>query len=109
MARSRRLISAVDVERKSTRIEADSGIEFTDVPPRMTPMLNVVLGDAGTGVCVHTSMARERAMIGLGAPKALQEWPPGPRTITSKRRLPRASATTVSAPAPSTTTLEEMA
>ncbi len=37
-------------------------------------------------------------MIGLGAPKSLQEWPPGPRTITSKRRLPRASATMVSAP-----------
>ena len=29
---------------------ADSGIEFTDVPPRITPTLNVVFGDAGTGV-----------------------------------------------------------
>ena len=29
---------------------ADSGIEFTEVPPRITPTLNVVFGEAGTGV-----------------------------------------------------------
>ena len=84
---------------------ADSGIELTEVPPRITPTLNVVFGDAGTGVWLKTRMARASAMIGLGAPKSLQEWPPGPRTITSKRRLPSASATTVSDPAPSTITL----
>ena len=27
---------------------ADSGIEFTEVPPRITPMLNVVFGVVGT-------------------------------------------------------------
>src|ERR1035438_5080482 len=47
-------------------------------------------------------MARARTIIGFGVPKSLQECPPGPRAITSKRRLPRASATTVSEPAPST-------
>ena len=47
--------------------------------------------------------------MGLGAPKSLQECPPGPRTITSKRRLPKASATIVSAPAPSSTRLYAIA
>jgi len=42
-ARSSRSISAIDVERRSTRMLADSGIEFTEVPPRITPTLNVVL------------------------------------------------------------------
>ena len=50
---SRRSISAMDVERISTRMLADSGIEFTDVPPRITPTLNVVFGETGTGVSVN--------------------------------------------------------
>ena len=50
-ALSSRSISAIDVERMSTRMLADSGMEFTEVPPRMAPILNVVLGEAGTGVC----------------------------------------------------------
>ena len=29
---------------------ADSGIEFTEVPPRITPTLNVALGDEETRV-----------------------------------------------------------
>src|SRR5713226_4663936 len=102
---SRRSISAIEVERISTRMLADSGMEFTEVPPRITPMLKVVLGDEGTGVSVNASMARASTRIGLGAPKSLQECPPGPRTMTSKRRLPRASATIVSDPAPSSTRL----
>ena len=89
----------------STFMLADSGIEFTDVPPRITPMLKVVFGVAGTGVAVNVSIALARITIGLGAPKSLHECPPGPRTITSNRRLPSASATIVSAPAPSSTTL----
>src|SRR6266404_9172129 len=99
----------MEVERRSTRMLADSGIEFTDVPPRITPTLNVVLGVPGTGVRLKTSIVRDRTIIGLGAPKSLHEGPPGPRTITSKRRLPSASATTVSAPAPSTTMLYAIA
>ena len=43
-------VSVMEVERRSTRMLADSGIEFTDVPPRITPMLNVLLGAADTGV-----------------------------------------------------------
>ncbi len=50
-------------------------------------------------------MARASTTMGLGVPKSLHECPPGPRTITSKRRLPSASATIVSAPAPSSTRL----
>ena len=42
---SRRSISVIEVERISTFMLADSGIEFTEVPPRITPILNVVLGD----------------------------------------------------------------
>ena len=42
-----------------------------------------------------------RTTIGLGTPKSLQEWPPGPVTVTSKRRLPRPSAMIESVPAPS--------
>ena len=49
---SRRSISVIEVERISTFMLADSGIEFTEVPPRITPMLNVVFGEAGTGVAV---------------------------------------------------------
>ena len=49
-ARSSRSISAIEVERRSTLMLADSGIEFTEVPPRITPTLNVVFGEAGTGV-----------------------------------------------------------
>ncbi len=52
-ARSRRSISAMEVERISTRMLADSGIEFTEVPPRITPTLKVVFGEAGTGVCAE--------------------------------------------------------
>ena len=89
----------------STRMLADSGIEFTEVPPRITPTLNVVLGEDGTGVCANACTARASTTMGLGAPKSLQECPPGPRTMTSKRRLPRASATMVSEPAPSSTRL----
>src|SRR4051794_40232014 len=102
---SSRSISDMDVDRISTFMLADSGIELTDVPPRMTPMLNVVLGVLGTVVAVNASIALARITIGFGAPKSLQEWPPGPRTITSKRRLPKASATIVSQPAPSRTRL----
>ena len=29
---------------------AASGIELTEVPPRITPTLNVVFGETGTGV-----------------------------------------------------------
>ena len=89
----------------STFMLADSGIEFTEVPPRMTPMLKVVFGVVGTGVAVNISIALAKITMGLGAPKSLHEWPPGPRTMTSKRRLPKASATMVSAPAPSSTRL----
>ena len=84
---------------------ADSGIEFTEVPPRITPMLNVVLGMLGTVVALKVSIAFARITMGLGAPKSLHECPPGPRTITSNRRLPSASATIVSAPAPSSTSV----
>jgi hypothetical protein len=55
------------------RMLADSGIEFTEVPPRITPTLKVVFGDAGTGVCEKTSTARAKARIGLGVPKSLHE------------------------------------
>ena len=39
--------------------------------------------------------------MGLGVPASVQEWPPGPVTVTRKRRLPRARVTTVLVPPPS--------
>ncbi len=65
-ARSRRSISAIDVERRSTRMLADSGIEFTEVPPRITPTLKVVFGEAGTGVCANDCTARDEHDDGIG-------------------------------------------
>jgi len=37
-----------DSDRKSTFICARAGIEFTDVPPSISPILKLVLGDSGT-------------------------------------------------------------
>src|SRR5262249_6077310 len=45
--------SSPDVERRSTLMLADSGMEFTEVPPRITPTLKVVFGVAGTAVCTN--------------------------------------------------------
>src|SRR4051812_5813590 len=61
-------ISAADAERMSTRIVADSGMEFTLVPPLIAPMLNVVFGSAGTGVAANFATARDSATIGFGTP-----------------------------------------
>ena len=78
----------MNVERISTFMLADSGMEFTEVPPRITPMLNVVFGVVGTGVAVKVSIALARITIGLGTPS-----PPGmparPAPMTSKQQLPR--------------------
>src|SRR5579863_4121756 len=70
---SRHSISDMEVERISTRMLADSGMELTEVPPRITPMLKVVLGDVGTGVWAKAPMARAKTRIGFGVPKSLQE------------------------------------
>src|SRR5262249_2670567 len=73
MAYSSPSISRDEVERISTRMLADSGMELTEVPPRMTPMLQVVLGEVGTGTWANPATARARATMGLGAPKSLHE------------------------------------
>ena len=108
-ARTQRLLESLHLcHRRGPDVDfmlADSGMEFTEVPPRITPILNVVLGAVGTVVAAKVSMALPKITIGLGAPKSLHECPPGPRTMTSKRRLPKASATIVSAPAPSSTSV----
>src|ERR1043166_3409570 len=98
----------MEAERKSTRAVADSGIEFTEVPPEMTPMLKVVRGDSGIITSLKRASAREPRAIGLGTPKSLQECPPGPRKVISKRRLPSAWLTYVSVPEPSMTSREVM-
>ena len=53
-------------------------------------------------------MARASTAMGLGSPKSLHECPPLPRKLISKRRLPSAWLTTVSVPAPSTTSVYSM-
>ena len=47
---SSRSISVIEVERISTFMLADSGMELTEVPPRITPILNVVLAKWGRGL-----------------------------------------------------------
>ena len=108
-ARSIRSTCSPAAERMSTLMAADSGIEFTEVPPVITPTLKVVFGEAGTGVRANRSMARASTTIGLAVPKSLQEWPPGPKIVTRKRLLPSASVTMVSVPAPSSTMVASMA
>ena len=47
----------------STSIQLSNGIEFTDVPPPITPTLKVVFGDAGTWMLrelLHRVAHRER-------------------------------------------------
>ena len=72
----------------STRMLADSGIEFTEVPPRITPTLKVVLGDAGTGVWANACTARDSTTMGLGAPKVA----PGMSAGTAHDHLETAAA-----------------
>ena len=57
----------------STLMLADSGMELTDVPPVITPMLKVVFGLAGTEVRPKMSMAWASTTMGFGVPKSLQE------------------------------------
>ena len=42
----------------STSMEADMAIELIEVPPWITPTLNVVRGAAGTSMSLIASMAR---------------------------------------------------
>ena len=55
-----------------------------EVPPSMLPMLRVVRGLTGSGMLESSLMASAAATMGLGAPKSLQEWPPGPVMTISK-------------------------
>ena len=54
----------------STSIEPSNGIEFTDVPPEITPTLNVVFGLVGTWMSEIAAIARPSAWIGFGMPNA---------------------------------------
>jgi hypothetical protein len=54
----------------STSILPVCGIEFTEVPPSITPTLNVVRGSDGTWSPAIPAMARPIAWIGLGMPNA---------------------------------------
>ena len=80
---------------------ADSGMELMEVPPEMWPTLMVVAGVAGSLRLAMAVRARLRMRMGLGVPASVQEWPPGPVTVTRKRRLPRARVTTAVVPPPS--------
>ena len=42
-------------------IDASNAIEFTDVPPLITPTLNVVFGEAGTWISEILAIARPSA------------------------------------------------
>ena len=50
-------------------MDAESEIVFTEVPPWITPTLNVVFGSSGTWNSAICAMARPIAWIGLGMPK----------------------------------------
>src|ERR1700676_898691 len=79
-----------DSERRSTLIDASAGIEFTEVPPSISPTLNDVRGFSGTGTFTKRAIPRASAWIGFGAPKSDQLCPPGPLILISKRREARA-------------------
>src|SRR6266702_2983557 len=82
-----RLVSSSSLsERISTLSRASCGMEFTDVPPSIWPMLKVVRGLAGTFVLMKRTEPRTRALMGLGMPKSDQLWPPGPVMEASSLR-----------------------
>ncbi len=62
--------SAQDSDRMSTSMLTSAGIELTEVPPRTTPMLNVVLGSTGTCSRENFAMALPIANAGLTSPNA---------------------------------------
>src|SRR6185437_13404110 len=106
-ADSSRSSSPSSSERRSTFTEALDGIEFTDVPPSITPKLNEVRGSSGTRIAENRTMPREMALIGFGAPKSDQLCPPGPVTVISKRRDETACVVMKSTEGPSTATTAE--
>jgi hypothetical protein len=42
-------------------IDAENGMELTEVPPEMTPTLNVVFGDVGTWTAAMSAIALPHA------------------------------------------------
>src|ERR1700682_679249 len=93
--------SESDSERKSTFIRARDGIEFTDVPPSISPILKLVLGDSGTRAATKRAIPRPSAWMGFGTPKSDQLWPPGPVTAISTLREASAAVVTYSVADPS--------
>src|SRR6266852_924028 len=85
-ADSRRVSSSSLSERISTLSRASWGMEFTEVPPSIWPILKVVRGLAGTFVLMKRTEPRTRALMGLGMPKSDQLWPPGPVMEASSLR-----------------------
>ena len=65
--RQRALDPRIEDPRPSTRSD---GIEFTDVPPPMTPILKVVFGESGTVTRENTAAACPSAKAGLTRPNA---------------------------------------
>ena len=51
-------------------MDASKAIEFTEVPPLMTPTLNVVFGVTGTCTSEILAIARPSAWMGFGMPNA---------------------------------------
>src|SRR5260370_37940688 len=94
--------SASDSDRKSTFISACAGIEFTDVPPSISPILKLVLGDSGTWPATKRAIPRPSAWMGLGTPKSDQLCPPGPVTAISTLRDASAAVVTYSVAEPAT-------
>ena len=78
----RRSSSSSLSERISISMPADADIVFTDVPPSMTPTLNVVLGSSGALKSDIFAIALPIACIGLGSPKSAKLCPPLPVNVT---------------------------
>src|SRR3979490_2367559 len=90
-----------DSDRKSTFICARAGIEFTEVPPSISPILKLVLGDSGTRAATKRAIPRPSAWIGFGTPKSHQVGPPGPGIDISALREASAAVVTYSVADPS--------
>ncbi len=89
-ARSSRSSSSTDAERVSTRMVADSGMEFTEVPPLMMPMLKVVFGVAGNVVRREAVNDARQRDDGIGN----AEVAPGVAAMTANRDFIAAAAQT---------------
>ena len=69
----------------------------------MVPTFQVVRGESLSLRAANRAITALIRTIGFGIPASVQECPPGAEIVTRNRRLPSASVTATSCPAPSKT------